>query len=150
MRVDEADVIVVGAGLAGLIATRDLKAGGLTVRTLEARERVGGRLKGYALGDGQAVDLGGEYFGDKSTMIAETARSVGIEGFRTFDAGERITFLDGRRVQYSGLFPRRVSPVVLADFGQAVLRIDRLARTVPPTAPWTARHATEYDSQTFW
>ncbi|MFJ4187294.1 flavin monoamine oxidase family protein [Kitasatospora sp. NPDC089509] len=146
----EADVVVVGAGLAGLTATRTLKDAGYTVRLLEARERVGGRLKGFDLGDGKAVDLGGEYFGDKSTAIAATAASVGVRGFRTYDEGRRITVLDGRRYEYTGLFPWRVGPATLADFGQAVLRIERLARTVPPEAPWRAPNARWLDSQTFW
>ncbi|HVQ90399.1 MAG TPA: FAD-dependent oxidoreductase [Mycobacteriales bacterium] len=146
----EADAIVIGAGLAGLTATRELADAGWTVRLLEARDRVGGRLKGYPLSDGKAVDLGGEYFGDKSTAIAETARSVGVRGFRTFDRGKRITYLGGRRFEYSGLFPVRMGPATLADFGQAVLKIERLARRVPPDAPWDARNARQLDSQTFW
>lgn len=146
----EADVVVVGAGLAGLTAARELKAAGRTVRLLEARDRVGGRLKGLDLGDGKVADLGGEYFGDKSTAIAETARSVGVSGFRTFDEGRRLTYLGSRRFAYTGLFPWRMAPTTLADFGQAVLKIERLARTVPPEAPWTAAHSRRLDSQTFW
>jgi monoamine oxidase len=146
----EADVIVVGAGLAGLTATRELRAAGWTVRLLEARERVGGRLKGYSLGGGQVADLGGEYFGDKSTAIAETARSVGVTAFRTYDEGQRLTFVNGRRFAYTGLVPLRMGPATLADIGQAVLKIEHLARTVPPHAPWTAPNARKLDSQTFW
>jgi len=146
----EADVIVVGAGLAGLTATRELTEAGWTVRLLEARDRVGGRLKGYQLGGGRVADLGGEYFGDKSTAIAEVARSVGVEGFRTFDAGQRLSFIEGRRYAYTGLFPWRMGPATLADFGQAVLKIERLAKTVPPESPWGAARASTFDSQTFW
>lgn len=146
----EADVIVVGAGLAGLTATRELKEAGWTVKTLEARERVGGRLKGLDLGNGKAVDLGGEYFGDKSTMIAETAKSVGITGFRSYDEGERLTFVNGRRHAYSGLFPWRMGPAAIADLGQAILKIERLAKQVPPDGPWNAPNAEKLDSQTLW
>lgn len=146
----EADVIVVGAGLAGLTAAQELKKAGWTVRLLEARDRVGGRLKPYSLGDGKTVDLGGEYFGDKSTAIWQTARSVGVARFHSFDDGQRLTFVNGHQYAYTGLFPWRLPPSTLADFGQAVLRIERLARTVPPEAPWTAPAARKLDSQTFW
>jgi monoamine oxidase len=146
----EADAIVIGAGLAGLTATRELKQAGWTVRLLEARERVGGRLKGFMLGNGKAVDLGGEYFGDKSTLIAETARSVGVDRFATYDDGMRVSFIEGKRFEYGGLIPYRLGAVALPDFGRAVLKIERLARTVPPDAPWTAPNAKWLDSQTFW
>ena len=147
-RLIEADVIVVGAGLAGLAAARDLEAAGLTVAVLEARERVGGRIKPYDLG-GETVDLGGEYFGDRSTAIAQLAESLGIRRFRSHDEGDRITYIDGRQVRYRKLVPP-VGPLVLADFTQAVARIERRLRTLPPDSPWTARHARRWDSQTMF
>ncbi|NUR05601.1 MAG: FAD-dependent oxidoreductase, partial [Nocardioidaceae bacterium] len=55
-----ADVVVVGAGLAGLSAARDLQHGGAAVAVLEARDRVGGRVEQVRLDDGRLVQLGGE------------------------------------------------------------------------------------------
>lgn len=40
----DCDVIIVGAGVAGLAALEELHAGGITVRCLEARDRIGGRI----------------------------------------------------------------------------------------------------------
>jgi monoamine oxidase len=57
------DVIVVGGGVAGLVAARDLAAAGRGVRLVEARERFGGRAWSAPFdGDGPTVELGGGWF----------------------------------------------------------------------------------------
>ena len=61
------DVVVVGAGLAGLAAARDLVQGGADVLVLEARERVGGRVEQVSVDDGRPVQLGGEMIGQAHT-----------------------------------------------------------------------------------
>nr|MBP7632107.1 FAD-dependent oxidoreductase [Acidimicrobiales bacterium] len=55
------DVVVVGAGLAGLTAARRLVATGLDPLVLEARDRVGGRTEGGATADGTPIELGGQW-----------------------------------------------------------------------------------------
>ena len=57
------DYIVVGAGYAGLTATKNLLAAGKTVKLLEARDRVGGRVYTKTLDDGTYIDLGGQWIG---------------------------------------------------------------------------------------
>ncbi len=57
---DDVDAVVVGAGLSGLVAARELEASGASVAVLEARDRVGGRVLGQPLADGTVVDLGGD------------------------------------------------------------------------------------------
>jgi len=145
----EADTIVVGAGLAGITAARELKAAGRAVCLLEARGRIGGRVANHDLGDGKSVELGAEFFGPSNRIIADTARLLGIESYRTYDRGYRLLELDGRIRRWRGFVPSR-SPLALADLGQAMLRLERIARSIPDHAPWDAREAVAWDSQTFW
>jgi monoamine oxidase len=63
-------VIVVGAGIAGLIAAVKLAEAGCTVTLLEARDRVGGRILTHAAGDA-AIELGAEFVhGEPPELIA--------------------------------------------------------------------------------
>ncbi|HEX8066430.1 MAG TPA: FAD-dependent oxidoreductase [Thermoleophilaceae bacterium] len=144
---DEADVAVVGAGLSGLVAARELAAAGASVVVLEARDRVGGRVLGKRLGDGSVVDLGGEYFGPLSTKIIEAARSVGVAEQPVSDRGRKLLEIDGEVRSYRGYIPK-AGAVALLDCAQALSRFERMAQRVPPSAPWTAPKAREWDGQT--
>ncbi|MCL6739379.1 flavin monoamine oxidase family protein, partial [Streptomyces neyagawaensis] len=77
-----ADVVVVGAGLAGLTAARELVAAGKSVAVLEARDRVGGRLLNHDLGDGQVTEIGGQYVGPTQDHILALAKEVGVDTYQ--------------------------------------------------------------------
>jgi len=144
----ETDVCVIGAGLAGLTAARDLVAAGRDVVVLEARDRVGGRVLTETLVDGTTIDHGGQWIGPGQHRMAHLADDLGLETFPTYDGGENLLHFGGRTARYEGAIPR-LSPVVLADMGQAQMRFDRLAQRVPLDAPWAADRAEEWDGQTF-
>ena len=59
----DAEVIVIGAGMSGLIAARDLHRRGIDVLVLEAADRVGGRAMSATTTLGSRVDLGGQWLG---------------------------------------------------------------------------------------
>ncbi len=84
------DVAVLGAGLAGLSAARDLERGGAEVIVLEARDRVGGRVEAVTLPDGRSVQAGGEVFGPGHTTYAELVEELGLAVERSYvaDPGE--------------------------------------------------------------
>ena len=144
------DVVVVGAGLAGLITARDVAAAGLDVLVLEARNRVGGRLVNAPLPgtDGEIVEAGGQWVGPGQDRIAALITELGLATFPTYDTGDKLAELRGARTRYGGRIPR-LNPAVIADIGQSQLRLDRAARRVPLDAPWTAPGAARLDGQTF-
>jgi monoamine oxidase len=146
----EADVIIVGAGFAGVMAARELKLAGKTVALLEARSRLGGRSYSRPIGDGKYVELGCEFHGQDHSVSARTARSVGVGSLKVYDKGYKlIEDEEGQLARWKGSIPK-VSAATLADFGQAAFRLERMRLEVPEEAPWTAPHAKQWDSETMW
>jgi monoamine oxidase len=78
---ETADIIVVGAGFAGLVAARDLGQRGHRVLVLEARDRIGGRaFYGQFPEAGRSVELGGAWFDAAwQTPMREEAERYGVE-----------------------------------------------------------------------
>jgi monoamine oxidase len=144
----DTDVIVVGAGLAGLAAARALVAASREVIVLEARDRVGGRTLNHPIDDEHVVEVGGQWAGPTQTRLLELAEELGIETFPTYDEGEHLIEWRGALKRYTGSIPK-INPVVLLDTLRVQRKLERLARTVSPEAPWTAPNARELDGQTF-
>jgi monoamine oxidase len=156
----EADVAIVGAGLAGLVAARQLVAAGRQPLVVEARERVGGRLLNEKIGEGKVVEVGGQWIGPTQERLAALATELGVGTFPTHDEGRHLIEMAGKRTTYSGALTdarvglvrelsRVISPLALADLEQARTRLDRMAREVPLEEPWMAPKAASWDSQTF-
>jgi monoamine oxidase len=145
----EADVAVVGAGMAGLAAATELQRRGASCVVLEARSRVGGRLESVELEPGKWIDVGGQWVGPTQDRLYALAREHGAATFPTWTSGENVVEMGGRLIHYTGTIPR-LRPHVLADVSQAMLRIDRMAAKVPVEAPWEARRARDWDCQTTW
>lgn len=142
-----ADVVIVGAGLAGLAAARALVAAGVEPLVVEARDRVGGRVHTLAAADGTPLDLGAQWVGPTQRRIAALAEQVGVRTFTTYDTGDNVQYREGRRSVYSGAIPLG-DPVATADVIEAMLALNMMANAVPLEAPWRAAEAAEWDAQT--
>jgi len=155
----EADVAIVGAGLAGLVAARQLVAAGVQPLMVEARDRVGGRLLNHEIGGGKIVEVGGQWIGPTQDRIAALAAELGVATFPTYDEGREVMEMGGRRTTFTNFndigvgllrdLSKAMSPLALVDFEQARLRLDRMAKQVPLEAPWQAPKARLWDGQTF-
>src|SRR5689334_10920220 len=117
----DADVVVVGAGLAGLTAAREVQRAGATALVLEARDRVGGRTLNEPIGEGhpgKIVEVGGQWIGPGQNRIAQLAREMEVDTFPTYTKGENVVEFAGKLKRYRGTIPR-IGPHVLADVAQA-------------------------------
>ena len=141
------DVVVVGAGMAGLAAARAVERAGRSVAVLEARERAGGRLLTEELAEGAWVDHGGGWIGPGQSHVLGLAEELGVETFPTFDEGERVWFVRGERRTSKGDWPRG-EPLGALDVAIAMRRFDRRSRRVPIDRPWAAPTASALDSRT--
>jgi monoamine oxidase len=142
-----AEVIVVGAGLAGLTAASDLMHAGHSVVVLEARDRVGGRTLNHPLGGGEVVEVGGQWVGPGQTRVLARARELSIKTFKTYTKGGQVFDYNGSLSHFTGLIPPLPGPDA-ADFGNLLTKTIALQSTVPLDRPWTAANATALDSQT--
>jgi monoamine oxidase len=142
----EADVCVVGAGLAGLTAARRLSQAGRTVIVLEARDRVGGRVWTRTSGHGVPVDMGGCFVGPGHDRLQALTKEMGVVTFKTFVDGDNVLATGGKVRRYRGDIPR-ISPVALVSAGQAIARMNAMAKKVPVDAPWEAPGAAAWDAQ---
>src|ERR1700736_2744414 len=75
----DCDVIVVGAGMAGLSAASELRALGLDVLVLEARNRVGGRVDTDYEFAPHPIERGAEFVHGENVVTWELIRKVGLQ-----------------------------------------------------------------------
>ena len=88
---EQVDVVVVGAGLSGLYAAAELHRQGASVRVLEARKRIGGRIHSAALANGVVADLGAQWISDHHPLMLKVAEQNQIEFHPTFSKGRAIS-----------------------------------------------------------
>src|SRR5438093_1254799 len=93
-RTRRADVAIVGAGLAGLTAARQLRRAGKSVIVLEARRRVGGRCYSKRIpgGASDVANMGATFVGPTQHQVINLCKELGIGLFDTYDTGKYVDY----------------------------------------------------------
>jgi monoamine oxidase len=156
------DVVIVGAGFAGLTAARLLAAAGHSVTVLEARDRVGGRAWNHDLGGGRVSERGATFAGPTQDHILALAQAVGVSTFPTYDTGDNI-YINNVDNPLGLIGPQRYSdsgplggltgtappdPTIIAELTEVVQQLDQMSTQVPVDSPWSASSASSWDGQT--
>ncbi len=138
------DVVIVGAGAAGLTAANELKKAGLSVAVLEARERVGGRLWTDVI-EGAMLEIGGQWVSPDQDALIETVAELGLETFSRYREGDSVYVgPDGERHRFTGeMFP--VSPETEKTIAEITERLDAMVAEIDPDRPWAHESAAEWD-----
>ena len=149
----ERDVVVIGAGPAGLMAARTLKKAGRSVAVLEARPRVGGRTWNGKVADAQGrehfIEIGGQWISPDQTRLIDLVDELGLETFPRYREGTSIYVSpDGTRHEYEGTtFP--ASEKTQAEMDQLIATLDQLAAEIGAEEPWAHPKAAELDAISF-
>lgn len=146
------DCAIIGAGLAGLTAARDLVKRGLDVVVIEARDRVGGRVENGVLSDGQYVELGGQWIGSGHDSIAELVSHYGLKTLGNPSTGHLMVRLRGKaKALPSSEDSTDLTPFEVADLGSGLVRLRRLGQRLRDDEAWAkANHVWLGQDLTRW
>src|SRR5699024_2232827 len=103
----ERDVVVIGAGPAGMMAAYTLKKAGKYVAVVDARNRAGGRTRNGrvadASGNEHVIEIGGQCISPDQTRLISLVDELGLDTFKRYREGESVYIApDGTRTTYSG------------------------------------------------
>lgn len=142
------DVVIVGAGAAGLTAANALRRAGLSVVVLEARDRVGGRLWTDVV-DGAMLEIGGQWVSPDQEALKATIAELGLETYRRYREGDSVYIgRDGERRRFTGeIFP--VAPETEREIVRLIDVLDAMVAEVDPDRPWEHPDAETLDRVSF-
>ncbi|HWH25764.1 MAG TPA: FAD-dependent oxidoreductase [Pseudolysinimonas sp.] len=146
-------VVIIGAGLSGLVAAQDCVRSGIpNVVVLEARDRIGGRLKGLDREGAPLIDLGGELVSSHLVSLMALATELGVEweeapmGANFERGGESVRVYAGNRLVEP--YPLSTDPDAEAANLAFVEAISAIVETVVVDNPSLTPGAAELDSIT--
>ncbi|TVP57176.1 MAG: FAD-dependent oxidoreductase [Halomonadaceae bacterium] len=143
----DSEIIVLGAGYAGLSTAAALRARGKSVMILEARERIGGRTRTDHFDQGLWLDIGGQWAGPGQDRLYGLIERFGKRLWPMYTQGRNVLHLDGKHRRYRGLIPTSLGPLALLNLSWGFARLEWLAKRIPLEAPWDAKQGARLDQQ---
>jgi monoamine oxidase len=139
----EADVVIVGAGLSGLIAARDVLRAGREAIVLEASDRVGGRILTEEPVPGVFLELGAQWIGDTHHRMSALADELGVDIYDQFEVGETTYEFGGEVLREAAFHDRYAADVAAVE--RVLRKLDEMASSVSVAEPWAAPQADTWD-----
>ena len=141
------DCVVVGAGIAGLVAARSVARQGRSVLVVEARNRVGGRVLNHRLPNGSVIESGGAFVGPTQDHLLALAKSLGVGTFKEYQTGDNVYVspTTGRTTYPTAPVTGNVppDPLILPDAANLQQQMDSMAAEIDVNAPWAHPKAKE-------
>lgn len=142
------DTIIVGAGVTGLTAARRLTEAGQNVLVLEARDRVGGRLR-TETHDGAHFEIGGQWVSPDQTALIALVDELGLDTYSRFREGDSLYIAADKTAKRFTGETLPVSEQTNAEIDRLIEILDKLAADMDPDRPWEHPQAAELDQVTF-
>jgi monoamine oxidase len=139
------DVVVIGAGYAGLAAGLALQKAGKNILLLEARNRCGGRILTEYFSEQDYTDLGGQWIGPGHERMYQLAAEFGVDTFSTYESGKSSLLLNGKLKHYKGIIPP-LPFFALISLDRAIRKINQLAKTIDLDHPYLSPNAAKWDA----
>lgn len=137
-----ADVVIIGAGLAGLAAADQLNNIGHEVLVIEGRDRIGGRVHTATIA-GVPVDCGATWVGPNHTAVRDLADRLGCKFVPQHHAGSAVLSNNGKRkVEGSGA----MSYFASFDINRILNALTKLVDELPLESAWRHPKAKQLDS----